>query len=162
MKTRLFILICLSALFIACKENKEPVVTEAEFEVSLVQEDNSINLTVAPSDENAVYIAGLIMEDDWNAFGGESGLTSYIEELVGSGLQLRSGAWSELYRDLFWQTKYYGFVAQINDGVIVGEPVVKEVLTYRPFVSFAVESVIGPVALSDNGLYAVGNSESQS
>ena len=133
--------------------------SEASFETSIVIDGNDINMTVLPSDSSAVYVSGLIMEDDYAAMGGADGVVSYVEELVANGeAELRSGNYTGLYGDLFWQTKYYSYVAQIDGSVVVGTPVIEEQYIYRPYVEFASESVaIGPCAVSDNGLWVVGN-----
>lgn len=64
----------------------------------------------------------------------------------------------ELYSDLFWHTRYYAFAAQINDGTVYGTPAVESVRTYRPYVELAPEgAMIAPYAVSDNGMWVVGN-----
>ena len=118
-------------------------------------ETNTIRVSVIPSDENASYCVGLIMEDEYP---GEDGLVSYIEKYVSEGAELWKGTYNEVYEDLFWNTDYYAFAAQIDGGVVVGVPHVEKVKTYRPYVEFAPEGVlIAPYAVSDNGQWIVGN-----
>ena len=139
----------------SCQDENSVPVTEASFEINVSSEENTIAMTVVPSEAEAVYVAGIIMEDDYV---GEDGLTAWIESAVAEGADLRSGNWSERYSDLFWHTKYYAYAAQINDGKVVGTPAVQEQLIYRPYVDFAPEEVlIAPYAVSDNGLWVVGN-----
>lgn len=149
------------ALSVACqpKDNAEQL-EEATFELGIAVEENDLTLTVVPSDDDAVYVAGIIMEDDWKSMGGQDGLVAYIEESISNGGELVSGAYTKPYGDLFWQTAYYVYAAQINDGAVFGNPVVEETLIYRPFVEFAPEGfVIPPSAISDNGLWVVGCSD---
>ena len=118
-------------------------------------ETNTIRVSVIPSDENASYCVGLIMEDEYP---GEDGLVSYIEKYVSEGAELWKGTYNEVYEDLFWNTDYYAFAAQIDGGVVVGVPHVEKVKTYRPYVEFAPEGMlIAPYAVSDNGQWIVGN-----
>ena len=103
----------------SCQDENSVPVTEASFEINVSSEENTIAMTVVPSEAEAVYVAGIIMEDDYV---GEDGLTAWIESAVAEGADLRSGNWSERYSDLFWHTKYYAYAAQINDGKVVGCP----------------------------------------
>lgn len=152
------------ALSVACqpKDNAEQL-EEATFELGIAVEENDLTLTVVPSDDDAVYVAGIIMEDDWKSMGGQDGLVAYIEESISNGGELVSGTYTKPYGDLFWQTVYYVYAAQIDEGVVFGTPVVEETEIYRPFIEFAPEGlVIGPSAISDNGLWVVGCSDVES
>ena len=158
MKKFYLMAVCLltaTVFFASCNKNN-PTITEATFEMQLGNnETNTIRVSVIPSDENASYCVGLIMEDEYP---GEEGLVSYIEKYVSEGAELWKGTYNEVYEDLFWNTDYYAFAAQIDGGVVVGVPHVEKVKTYRPYVEFAPEGVlIAPYAVSDNGMWVVGN-----
>ena len=148
-------LLTATVFFASCNKNN-PTITEATFEMQLGNnETNTIRVSVTPSDENASYCVGLIMEDEYP---GEDGLVSYIEKYVSEGAELWKGTYNEVYEDLFWNTDYYAFAAQIDGGVVVGVPHVEKVKTYRPYVEFAPEGMlIAPYAVSDNGQWIVGN-----
>ena len=134
-----------------------PKLTEAEFQIQMANNDNTIRVSVSPSDDAVSYVSGIIIEDDYAALG-ENGLVSYINGLVSDGAELKAGVSDELYSDLFWHTRYYAFAAQINDGTVYGTPAVESVRTYRPYVEFAPEgAMIAPYAVSDNGMWVVGN-----
>lgn len=158
MKEFYLMAVCLltaTVFFASCNKNN-PTITEATFEMQLGNnETNTIRVSVIPSDENASYCVGLIMEDEYP---GEDGLVSYIEKYVSEGAELWKGTYNEVYEDLFWNTDYYAFAAQIDGGVVVGVPHVEKVKTYRPYVEFAPEGMlIAPYAVSDNGQWIVGN-----
>lgn len=158
MKKFYLMAVCLltaTVFFASCNKNN-PTITEAAFEMQLGNnETNTIRVSVIPSDENASYCVGLIMEDEYP---GEDGLVSYIEKYVSEGAELWKGTYNEVYEDLFWNTDYYAFAAQIDGGVVVGVPHVEKVKTYRPYVEFAPEGMlIAPYAVSDNGQWIVGN-----
>lgn len=145
-----------AAMLLSCERNGS--VSQTAFEMQVTDNGNQILVTVAPSDENASYLSGIIMEDDWKNMGGTEGLTAYIDSLVGAGAALSAGTTNNRYEDLFWQTKYYAFAAQVSDGSVYGTPELKEVFIYRPYVEFAPEGLtIAPMAVSDNGLWVVGN-----
>ena len=157
MKKFYLMAVCLltaTVFFASCNKNN-PTITEATFEMQLGNnETNTIRVSVIPSDENASYCVGLIMEDEYP---GEDGLVSYIEKYVSEGAELWKGTYNEVYEDLFWNTDYYAFAAQIDGGVVVGVPHVEKVKTYRPYVEFAPEGMlIAPYAVSDNGQWIVG------
>lgn len=142
---------------VSCTDDNAPV-AEATFDMAVTQQENTVSVTVVPSDETVSYVHGLIMEDDYEAMGGQEGLTAYVEGLLTEGAELTQGTYSGLYRDLFWHTTYYLFAAQVSDGAVVGTPAVESVKTYRAYVEFAPEGVmIAPYAVSDNGLWVVGN-----
>lgn len=143
-----------SVIFASCDQGRDIAVSE--FTVDMANDGNTVRVSVVPSDESVSYCTGLIMEDDYAALG-EDGLVSYINDQVASA-ELKTGPSTEVYQDLLWQTHYYAFVAQINDGSVYGEPVVESVKTYRPYVEFAPEgTIIAPYAVSDNGRWVVGN-----
>lgn len=145
-----------AALLVSCV--KDNGVVETSFQISAATEDNKIVVTVEPSEASAVYSIGIIMEDDWNRIGGEQGLKAYADSLIASGTETVSGQGIGRYEDLYWQTKYYVFAAQVNDGHVVGTPEYKEANIYRPYVEFdAGDLVIAPASVSDNGMYIVGN-----
>lgn len=145
-----------AATLLSCERNGS--VSQTTFEMQVVNNNNQILVTVVPSDENASYCTGIIMEDDWKNIGGAEGLTAYIDSVAGAGTTISVGATNNRYEDLFWQTKYYAFAAQINDGKVYGSPEWKEILIYRPYVEFAPKDLtIAPVAVSDNGIWIVGN-----
>lgn len=153
------------ALLASCKEkeNGTDTIPEATFEIELDLVDNQLFMHVSPSSSDAVYTAGIIMEDDYAAMGGSDNLVSYIEDLVNSEGGLLSGNWSEEFSDLFWQTKYYAYAAQINEGAVMGTPMVMDIMVYRPFVEFSPRgAIIAPQAISDNGLWVVGCSVEES
>ena len=159
-----FILPLLTAVAVlsSCNEKGKGIV-ETSFEINMAQQDNCITVTIVPSENDAVYITGLVMEDDWTAFGGSDGLLQYINDQIAQGAELSSGTQSRMFEDLFWQTKYYTYAAQVNEGAVIGTPVWEESMTYRPYVTFAPENVIiGPSAVSDNGRYIVGCSDAES
>lgn len=142
-------------MLISCKTT-DPKEEEITFEFGVTQENNSISLNVIPSNTVAEYVTGIVMEDDYT---GLEDLTSWIEQKVAEGTQVPfSGNWSGLFDGLFWYTRYYAYAAQVYEGKVVGIPVVKEQLIYRPYVDFAPEgALIAPSAISDNGLWVVGN-----
>lgn len=145
-----------AALLVSCV--KDNGVVETSFQISAATEDNKIVVTVEPSEASAVYSIGIIMEDDWNRIGGEQGLKAYADSLIASGTETVSGQGIGRYEDLYWQTKYYVFAAQVNDGHVVGTPEYKEANIYRPYVEFdAGDLIIAPASVSDNGMYIVGN-----
>lgn len=144
-----------AAMLLSCERNES--VSQATFEMQVVNDNNSILVTVVPSDESISYFTGIVMEDDWAAMGGEEGLTAYINSLLEAGGTLSSGTVNNRYDDLFWQTGYYAFAAQVNDGTVYGTPSVKDVMVYRPYVEFVPETTLSPAAVSDNGLWVVGN-----
>ena len=145
-----------AVVFASCERNDNSV-PECNLAISMGSDGNTVRVSVAPSDESVDYLYGIIMEDDYAALG-EDGLVSYINELISKGAPLKQGSSSELYSDLFWHTRYYAFAAQVNDGTVYGTPVVESIRTYRPYVEFAPEGVlIAPYAVSDNGLWVVGN-----
>lgn len=158
MRKSLIAAVMLSAavVFASCERNDNSV-PECNLAISMGSDGNTVRVSVAPSDESVDYLYGIIMEDDYAALG-EDGLVSYINELISKGAPLKQGSSSELYSDLFWHTRYYAFAAQVNDGTVYGTPVVESIRTYRPYVEFAPEGVlIAPYAVSDNGLWVVGN-----
>ena len=164
MRKMRFILPLLTAVAVlsSCNEKGKGIV-ETSFEINMAQQDNCITVTIVPSENDAVYITGLVMEDDWTAFGGSDGLLQYINDQIAQGAELSSGTQSRMFEDLFWQTKYYTYAAQVNEGAVIGTPVWEESMTYRPYVTFAPENVIiGPSAVSDNGRYIVGCSDAES
>ena len=85
-----------------------PKLTEAEFQIQMANNDNTIRVSVSPSDDAVSYVSGIIIEDDYAALG-ENGLVSYINGLVSDGAELKAGVSDELYSDLFWHTRYYAF-----------------------------------------------------
>lgn len=150
------VMLSAAVVFASCERNDNSV-PECNLAISMGSDGNTVRVSVAPSDESVDYLYGIIMEDDYAALG-EDGLVSYINELISKGAPLKQGSSSELYSDLFWHTRYYAFAAQVNDGTVYGTPVVESIRTYRPYVEFAPEGVlIAPYAVSDNGLWVVGN-----
>lgn len=150
------VMLSAAVVFASCERNDNSV-PECNLVISMGSDDNTVRVSVAPSDESVDYLYGIIMEDDYAALG-EDGLVSYINDLISKGAPLKQGSSSELYSDLFWHTRYYAFAAQVNDGTVYGTPVVESIRTYRPYVDFAPEGVlIAPYAVSDNGLWVVGN-----
>lgn len=142
--------------FASCDRNDNTVVI-SDFEISVAQDGNTVRVTVDPSDEGVSYSTGIIMEDDYATIG-EDGLASYVTELLSSGAAIEQGVSNELYQDLLWQTTYYVYVAQVDNGTVVGTPVIESVRTYRAYVEFEPEGmIIAPQAISDNGLWVVGN-----
>ena len=152
-----------AVLLAACQKEKTEQIVESTFEVDLPVVENNLTVTVVPSSDEAVFTVGIIMEDDWKSMGGNEGLTAWIEEDINNGGELISGSYSASFTELFWQTAYYVYVAQINEGAVIGTPVVEEAFIYRPFVEFTPEgTVIAPSAISDNGLWVVGCSDAES
>ncbi len=150
------VMLSAAVVFASCERNDNSV-PECNLAISMGSDGNTVRVSVAPSDESVDYLYGIIMEDDYAALG-EDGLVAYINELISKGAELKQGSSSELYSDLFWHTRYYAFAAQVNDGTVYGTPVVESIRTYRPYVEFAPEGVlIAPYAVSDNGLWVVGN-----
>ena len=150
------VMLSAAVVFASCERNDNSV-PECNLAISMGSDGNTVRVSVAPSDESVDYLYGIIMEDDYAALG-EDGLVSYINDLISEGAELKQGSSSELYSDLFWHTRYYAFAAQVNDGTVYGTPVVESIRTYRPYVDFAPEDVlIAPYAVSDNGLWVVGN-----
>lgn len=150
------VMLSAAVVFASCERNDNSV-PECNLAISMGSDGNTVRVSVAPSDESVDYLYGIIMEDDYAALG-EDGLVSYINDLISEGAELKQGSSSELYSDLFWHTRYYAFAAQVNDGTVYGTPVVESIRTYRPYVEFAPEGVlIAPYAVSDNGLWVVGN-----
>ena len=66
-----------------------PKLTEAEFQIQMANNDNTIRVSVSPSDDAVSYVSGIIIEDDYAALG-ENGLVSYINGLVSDGAELKA------------------------------------------------------------------------
>lgn len=146
------------SLFASCDRNEVVDDSAGTFEVNAgVQGGNTISVAIVPSNPDAAYMTGIIMEDDYLAMGQE-GVASYIENLLAEGASPVAGNYNQSFTDLFWNTKYYLYAAYVSDGSVIGTPVVQEYYCYRAYVEFAPETTtIAPIAVSDNGLWVVGN-----
>lgn len=141
----------------------EPVVPTCTFEVTLTQENRTLNLNIVPSEGDQTYVFGLLNHDEYLSLGEDTteGLTSWINNRLVSGtMDLYTGNYSFSYEQLLWNKDYHVYVAQIVDNSVWGTPQLKDHKIYRASLTYyPEEGWIAPAYISDNGEYVVGNYE---